>query len=161
MRQLFTRLLSNWFAREYNRRIESALALHLRGEARTDGLALKRAHSRLAVQWSARHIHPWDSGSVSAEERAALFVKQALADADAALSRVFSLLPQLDSIELRVFHPDSDHTIMNGVVSRASFATHRPLSNRMWLSQLGVQFRLNGDRFEPLEFRRDDLSETA
>ncbi len=160
MRKLLTGIIRNWFARVCKRRMENALGLHLRGEGRTDGLRLEHAHSRLEIVWLARAIHPWD-GDDTAEERAHLFVNQTLTDTDTALSRLFALLPHIDSVDLRIVDPVSGQTIMTGLIFRASLALNRPLSNRMWLGQLGVHFRLTGNRFEPLEFSKAEICRTA
>jgi hypothetical protein len=117
-----------------------------------------RAH--LEVEWRARDIHPWDR-AIPAEERAALFVKQTFADTDAALSRLFGTLPHIDSVELRVLDAKSEQAIMSGLVYRSSLAMRRPLSDRMWLGQLGISFRLSGNRFEPLPLSRSEISRTA
>jgi hypothetical protein len=160
MRKLLTGILRNCFARICKRKMENALGLHLRGEGRTDGLRLEHSHTRLEIMWRARAIHPWD-GDNTAEERAHLFVLQTLTDADAALSRLFTFLPQIDSVDLRVTDPLSGETIMRGLVFRASLASKRPRSDHMWLGQLGVQFRITGNRFEPLEFSKAEVYKTA
>jgi hypothetical protein len=151
-------MIRYWEGRIFERKISRALALHLRGESRSDGLTLNRKHTRLMLEWRARDIHPWDR-AVCPENRSALFVQQCFADTGAALSRLFEQLPQSDSIHVRVLHPHSDAVIMAGVVSRASLKTTRPLSDRIWLGQIGLCFRLSGDCFEPLRLESDrDLS---
>jgi hypothetical protein len=77
--------------------IENALALQRRGEVRGDGLTLTQVSHHLEIEWRAREIHPWDRVSES-EERELLFSEQSVADTDAALSRLFDKLPELDVI---------------------------------------------------------------
>lgn len=134
----------------FERRIQRALALNRRGEVRSDGLLLSRAYTHLKLEWRARPIHPWDR-MASVEKQRALFVKQCFADAGAALSRLFEQLPEVDSIDVCIREPRSNAVIMAGVVSRSTLQAARPLSDRMWIGQLGLRFHLNGDRFEPLE----------
>lgn len=106
------------------KRIEYALALHRRGEARPDGLTLIRAFhhlpsEHLEIEWRARDIHPWDRGCGSAKYDR-LFTEQALADTDAALSRLFKEFPGIGAIEFRVIHPGSDVRILASKVERST-----------------------------------------
>lgn len=161
MWQLLSAVLRHWDALLFKRRIERALALHLRGEVRTDGLKLNRKHARLELEWQAREIHPWDR-TISTAKRNALFVKQCLADADAVLRRLFEELPHIDSIAMCVRDPHSNAVIMEGLVLSSSLQIPRPLSDRMWLAQIGLRFRLSDDSFEPLELEREgDFHPTA
>src|SRR5579864_776789 len=73
----------------YKHDIERALALHLRGEVRSDGLNPTSLATHLEIEWRARDIHPWDRGLLSPAQRAAAFVKQSLADTEAAIYRLF------------------------------------------------------------------------
>jgi hypothetical protein len=86
------------------RRIERALALHVRGEVRSDGLKLWRLSNRLEIEWRARDIHPWDRHDPP-DKRASLFVRQSLADTESAITRLFQALPQVDMIALTVWSP--------------------------------------------------------
>lgn len=83
---------------------KNALALHRRGEVRRDGLTLVQASHRLEIEWRARDIHPCDRGCKGAEYELE-FTEQSLADTEAALSRLFKELPEIDVIEFRVIHP--------------------------------------------------------
>jgi hypothetical protein len=98
--------------------IQEGLALHHRGEVRGDGLTLTQASHHLEIEWRARDIHPWDRASGSGE-REFLFAEQAIADTDAALSRLFNELPEVDVIKFRVTQPDSDQRIFAGTVERS------------------------------------------
>jgi hypothetical protein len=136
--------------------IQDALSLHRRGEERRDGLTLTQASHRLEIEWRARDIHPWDRDS-EPEERELLFTEQSIADADAALSRLFNKLPEIDVIEFGVTHPDSHQRILAGTVERAArMPGTRGLSPRTRLWHRGVSttilailaFRLvSGDHF--------------
>ena len=98
------RLFDQWRCR---RNVRRALALHLRGEARRDGLTLLRVRNRLEIRWRSRDIHPWDS-DVPPERRAQLYHEQLVADTEAAIVRLFQRLPQIDRIDLQVLEPTSD-----------------------------------------------------
>ena len=99
--------------------IQESLALHHRGEVRRDGLSLNRASHHLEIEWRARDIHPWDRTD-DTEIKDSLFAEQSAADADAVLSRLFKALPEIDVIEFRVIHPDSNARILAGTVERAA-----------------------------------------
>src|SRR2546425_83344 len=116
--------------------IGRSLALHLRGEARSDGLTLIRVRNRLELRWRARDIHPWDA---QASNKAQLFGEQLLSDTEAVILRLFKALPQVDMIDLKVFVPTSETVIMAGVVNRSDLEAARNLmSVRMRLQQMGV-----------------------
>jgi hypothetical protein len=117
--------------------IGDALALHRRGEVRRDGLTLTSTSHRLEIEWRARDIHPWDRATESGE-REALFARQSIADTDAALSRLFNELPEVDVIEFRVIHPDSGQRILAGAVERSVRPSSPGLSVRTRLWQRGV-----------------------
>ena len=133
------------------RRIENVLRRIGRGEVRRDGLQLDKVSHRLEIQWRARDIHAWDR-DLPFERRALIFVEQTLADTEAVINGLFESLPQVDVIDLAVLEPESDHTMMAGTVSRSVATDHRRLlSIKMRLSELGVQYRLAGSRFEALD----------
>jgi hypothetical protein len=118
-----------------------ALALHLRGEARPDGLQLIRVRNRLEIRWRSRHIHPWDRDE-RPERQTELFHDQLIADTEAAILRLFQALPHIDWIDLQVLEPDSDSVVLSGTVHRTALgAVRKLLSVRMRLRQLGVEFR--------------------
>lgn len=122
--------------------IERALALHRRGEARSDGLTLAVVSHHLEIEWCARNIHPWDR-DCSLREREDRFTEQLFADTDAALSRLFNALPDVDVIEFKVLHPDSRERILAGTVSRtASVPKNRKASSRTRLWHRGVMVSL-------------------
>ncbi len=155
--------LSSWLrgleTRRFNRRVQAALKLHMRGEVRSDGLPLKSAQSSLHLEWRARDIHPWDK-TLRAKNFAAQFVNQAITDTVAVLSRLFATLPHVDVIAIGVYDPSSDRMIMSGEVLRADISASRPVSDRMWLSQLGVSFYIVDNCFQPLS-RDGDLSHSG
>jgi len=141
---IFKNLLRRLYLHDHRRGIESALALHHRGEVRTDGLTLMRSTHRLEIEWRAREIHPWDRGSEHVEGDPQ-FVEQSLSDTDAALSRLFIALPEVDVIDFRVVHPGSDACILAGTVERtAPVPSTRRLSPRTRLWHRGVTAMLVG-----------------
>ena len=143
----------------YQRDIERALALYLRGEVRRDGLEGVNLTTQLQIEWRARDIHPWDRGLLSPAQRAAAFVEQSLADTEAAVRRLFDALPQVDVIALRVLDRTSDTVIISGTVSRpAASARDESLSIGMRLLYLGLTYHSAGSQFEPLA---DDRSGPA
>ncbi len=77
----------------------------MRGEVRSDGLSLNHLRNRLEIEWRAREIHPWDR-DLPAIRVAQLFAEQCLDDANAALERLFSSLPEIAVIEFKVIEPE-------------------------------------------------------
>ncbi len=124
----------------YRRRIEQALNLERRGEARKDGLQLCAMRHRLEIRWQARNVHPWDR-HLPRDVRHARFIEQALMDTEAAIARLFEASPELDVMDLCVTHPESDATMLSGTVQRSDFqnAGSSP-SVRMRLMEMGVMF---------------------
>jgi hypothetical protein len=123
------------------KRIQNALALNRAGEARPDGLTLIRASHNLQIEWRARDIHPWDRNSRTSEsmEHELLFMEQAIADTDAALSRLFRDLPEVDVIKFSVVHPHSQERMLEGTVERATrVPSGRGLSARTRLWYRGI-----------------------
>lgn len=156
MRKSLSTLLCKMDSSRYRRGIEHALALNLRGEVREDGLTLSRVLSRLEIEWYARDIHPWDRDrDLSWEDRAYKFVQQCLSDTEAAISRLFARLPQLDTIDVRVLEPKSQRLIIAGTVSRSELEKNESLSVGMRLMLSGITFRLSGWNFDVLGLRDD------
>lgn len=136
----------------YKRSIERALALHLRGEVRRDGLTPTTSTTHLDIEWCARDIHPWDRGLLSSAQRAAAFVEQSLADTEAAIYRLFEALPQVDVLTVRVFDQTSEHLIISGTVPRpVTSARDEKLSIGMRLMYLGLTYHSAGSLFEALD----------
>jgi hypothetical protein len=130
--------------------IEWALALHRRGEVRSDGLKAIRVSNHLEIEWTARKIHPWDRGQ--RWDSGFAFVDQTLADTDAAVTRLFEALPLVDAIMLRIFDPASGAAIVAGTVYRSAISdVNRNVSLRMRLNRWGLKFRSTGLSLEPLE----------
>jgi len=136
----------------YKHNINRALALHLRGEVRSDGLLLKTVCNRLEIQWSARDIHPWDR-YLPPEIKMPLLAEQSLTDTEAAITRLFDALPEVDVIDLTVVEPESEAMILSGTVHRSTLSTARRdlLSVGMRLMDLGVRYRFQGAHFESRE----------
>jgi hypothetical protein len=126
----------------YHRRIKRALGLHLRGEARRDGLTLDNVSNHLEIRWRARDIHPWDRHLAGCESDV-MFAEQALDDTEAAVFRLFERLPEVDVIELSVLEPGSEILIAAGTVHRSDLDEARPhlLSVGMRLREVGVRYR--------------------
>ena len=133
----------------HERKIKRALTLNQRSDMRSDGLKLKNVCNRLEIEWCARDIHPWDRHDPP-ETRASLFVRQCLNDTDAAITRLFETLPQVDVIAVRVLEPATEEVIVAGTVRRAAPAPDTVLSAGMRLRQRGVTYHSDGWRFEPL-----------
>jgi hypothetical protein len=128
----------------YRSRVKQALKLKQRGGVREDGLNLSDLQHRLEVRWHARDVHPWDR-HLPREKRRAAFIGQALTDTEAAISRLFESLPEVDVINLKVMEPETDSILLSGEVLRYDFHHVRPSpSVRMRLTEIGVSF-------EPLE----------
>jgi hypothetical protein len=140
MLQLLETFLAKFGAYCYKRGVRRALALHLRGEVRRDGLNLSEATTHLEIEWHAREIHPWDRGLLSPSQSAKAFVEQALADTEAAIYRLFSALCQVDTITLRVRELESERLIISGTVLRPeTLALDQELSIGMRLRYLGAR----------------------
>jgi hypothetical protein len=98
---------------------------------------------RLDIAWRTRDIHPWDRDDPP-EKKAALFVQQCLEDTDAAITRLFDTLPQVDIIHLKVLEGTSEKIIMAGTVHRSSSATSGPsVRMRLMGCHSGGMVRLN------------------
>jgi hypothetical protein len=148
LRPLFRKL----DAFRYQRNIEGALALHRRGEVRKDGLTAVSVATHLEIEWRARDLHPWDRPLLSRGEMAAAFVRQSLADTEAAVQRLFEALPQVDVLTLRVLDHASETVIISGSVARADVSNRdERLSIGMRLRYLGLTYHSAGSFFEPLE----------
>ncbi len=148
-------LLRKLDGHRYKHDIGRALALHLRGEARSDGLHPINITTQLQIEWRAPDVHPWDRGLLSPARRAAAFVEQSLADTEVSIHRLFEALPQVDVIALRVLDRTSETVIISGSVSRlAASARNEHLSIGMRLLYLGLTYHSAGSLFEPLEDHR-------
>ncbi len=145
----FTNAIQRLDTLRYRRGIQRALALYLRGEARRDGLKLKKLSNRLEIEWWARDVHPWDRDDPP-NRKGALLVRQSLADTEAAITRLFQTLPQVDAIALTVFDRNSESVIMAGTVYRFEADPGAELSVGMRLWKRGVKYHSDGWVFEPL-----------
>ncbi len=132
------------------RKIERALALHQRGEVRSDGLQLTSATTTLRIEWVARSVHPWDR-NLPADKSDRLFSHQCLDDTHAALGRLFAEIPVLDTIEVRVRRNLLHPPILLGTVERESFRSQHCSSTAMKLRAMGLSFRMSNLCLEELE----------
>jgi hypothetical protein len=132
-------------------KVVEALALHRRGEARTDDLQLMDLGVRMQVRWRAREIHPWDRDLPPARAVRKLS-QQCLSDTEAALERLFEACPEVDVIEVEVVEPNADgeRRVMFGTVRRDEFAQWHPLSTDMRLRLVGLHYRLVDEHLELL-----------
>jgi hypothetical protein len=152
MLQILEALFRKMDGRRYKRNIRRALALHLRGEVRADGLTPIRVATHFDIEWHARDVHPWDRGLLSPAQRAEAFVQQSLTDTEAAICRLFEALPQVDVLAVKVLDRRSESVIISGSVSRLDFAARdEQLSMGMRLRYLGLVFHSSGLLFEPIE----------
>src|SRR5580658_4820745 len=99
-----------------------ALKLSPRGGVRNDVLVLsklsKESDQELQLEWLARDVHPWDR-DLPAPHQAELFCQQALQDTEAAILRLFRLLPDIAQVNFRVLDPHaSRRVIITGNVER-------------------------------------------
>ncbi len=134
-------LLQRYNLWRWRRAVLDALALHRRGEARSDGLTLVSACESIEICWRARAAHPWDRHP-DAGEHASAFSAQALEDTEAALLRLFEAMPGAESIEFKVLDRDCDLPIIEGRVSRGDFqeTISSPIQSvRMRLKHLGIR----------------------
>jgi hypothetical protein len=149
--RFLARLSAGLRVRWLRRSIDQALALN-RAEVRPDGLCAEGITLRLAISWRARNLHPWDR-DLGGERKALRVVEQTFADTQAALERLFILLPEVDVIDLKVLETDAGKrgTLLSGSVSRSDFETWRPSSIAMRLRLLGVNYNLVNSRLEPID----------
>jgi hypothetical protein len=143
------RLRTRFARRRLARRVEWALTLGRRRGGRADGLSPVSVRNRLAIEWHARDVHPWDR-DLPVGQTAERFVQQCFEDVDAAIGRLFSALPQVDQIELKVIHKSTGKLIMQGTVTRQDAVKTRAASVRMRLRFMGISYRLSGPHFEGL-----------
>jgi hypothetical protein len=147
---LASRVSDFYKAHVFWRKVERALALKKRGGVRSDSLRLTAAKTTLQIEWLARALHPWDRDmpEARAEPR---FSQQCLSDANTAIDRLFSEIPVLDEIEIRVRRDPSRPPILAGTVRRDSLNTRHHLSIGMRLRAIGITFRMQNLRLEELE----------
>jgi hypothetical protein len=144
--------LRKWDSRRYQRNVKRALALHLRGEVRRDGLTPIGVTTHVDIQWHARDIHPWDHDLLSQTQRALAYVQQSLSDTEAAICRLFEALPQVDVVTVKVLDRTEERVIISGSVSRLDFAARdEHFAIGMRLLYLGLSYHSSGDLFEPIE----------
>jgi hypothetical protein len=149
-RKLFSALSNLYSVQIFWGKIHRALALHNRGEVRSDGLLLTSARTRLQIEWIARDVHPWNR-DLPSDQIEALFSEQCLADTSAAISRLFNEVPVLDSIELTVRRNPGEAPILAGTVYRKDLRENGHASIGMRLRTLGLRFKMSSTRLEPVE----------
>jgi len=162
MRSLLRKVRAGWKLRRLRSLLDSALALHHRGEVRTDSLSLVDYSMKLTVTWRARHIHPWDR-DLAEELIASRLVDQTLHDAEDAVERIFSAFPEAGSLDVSVFEcdPESNRVIMSGLVMRSELGRSVAASIGMRLRMLGINYRLVNQRFEAIATGQLPLQPTS
>jgi len=130
--------------------VTRALALTPRGFIRHDVPRLNKLSAQLRVEWLTRDIHPWDR-VLPLRRRAELFRDQASRDTDAAISRLFQILPDLDAIEIRVLEPHSpNRLVFAGTVVREDVLAARPVASPgMRLKLMGIRSHTTDGHLEP------------
>src|SRR5215831_10427610 len=115
-------------------------------------LQICRITGQLDVEWRARDLDPWDR-DLPLERRSDLFQTQTIMDTDNAVARLFSLVPEVDTITIQVRSPQSDgSTILAGTISRTSHAACRAVpSPRMRLKMMGIRGDVTYERLGRLQ----------
>jgi hypothetical protein len=121
--------------------VKKALSLPPRGFVPRDVLVLTNLAAQLQLEWETRDIHPWDR-NLPEDWQAALFREQALHDTDAAVTRLFRVLPEIDVIDIRVLAPRApNRLLLAGTVGRQDLVDARPLASPgMRLAVMGVRY---------------------
>jgi len=134
------------------RMVTGALALTPRGFVPRDVLVLGELSARLRLEWRTRDLHPWDR-DLPAARRAERFRDQALTDTDAAIERLFRILPEMDAIEIRVLEPRAPHgLIFAGTVAREDLLATRAISSpAMRLRMMGIRCQTKHGHLQPLD----------
>jgi hypothetical protein len=141
--------LASKISRLYSQRIffakiHRAMALHWRGEVRSDGLRLTAARTVLQIEWLARDLHPWDRDLPRARAQRE-FSAQCFDDTDAALTRLFNEIPVLDAIQVCIRREAADAPLLTGTVEREDFERNDPSPAAMKLRRFGLKFRMNNE----------------
>jgi hypothetical protein len=138
------------------RMARKALKLAPRGGVRGDVLILNKlslvADDELRLEWWAREAHPWDRDLPSLRQ-SELFCQQALRDTEAALRRLFQMIPYVEQIDFQVLERNvSNPVILAGNVERTDViaASYSP-SIKMRMITMGVRFLMVGGHLEPLD----------
>lgn len=100
-------------------------------------------------EWIAREVHPWDRHR-PAKSVQKLYTKQCLTDTHSAIARLFHELPEVETLELRVFGSALESLLMAGIVHRKDLKRAVYNSPAMNLKSLGMSFKLNDWRLEPM-----------
>jgi hypothetical protein len=110
-------------------------------------MQLCRVTGQLEIEWHARGLHPWDD-DLPFEQRSQLLRAQTIEDTDVAVARLFRVLPEVETIAIRVRGPESGGgVILAGTVNRASVAAcSRVRSPHMRLKIMGVRYEIANDQ---------------
>lgn len=126
--------------------VERALRLPPRSGIRWDTLHVHHVSGHLEVEWQARNVHPWDR-VLSHERQVESFGNQTFIDTEHAVTRLFNMLPEVDSVTVRVMAPAvTERPIMTGTVHRRDLITARSgTSVRMRLWRWGLRYQEDQD----------------
>jgi hypothetical protein len=143
-------LITRRAERRLRRVVMKALALTPRGLIPRDALMLTNLSGQLQVEWLTRDIPPLDR-ILPADRQAVLFCEQALNDTDAAVVRLFRMLPEINAIDLRVLAPHApNRLLLAGTVGREDVVVTRSISAPgMRLKIMGVQYHVRDGQLEP------------
>lgn len=124
--------------------VTKALRLTPRGFIPNDVLVLTKLSGQLQVEWLARDIHRWDRRSPASRD-GRLFRDQTAGDTDTTIVRFFEMLPDIDTIDVRVCEPRApNRPILAGTVVRQdALASRSLLSPRMRLSMMGLRWLID------------------
>jgi hypothetical protein len=125
-------------------RLRNPLGVSTVGKTHRLGAGIRSAR---VIEWHARGVHPWDR-DLPAGQAAERFAQQCFEDVDAAIGRLFSALPQVDEIGLKVIHTATGEPIMQGTVTRQDAGHTKAASVRMKLTFIGISYRLSGSHLE-------------
>ena len=153
LKSTFIRLVSKvskiYSERIFFAKIQRAMALHWRGEARSDGLRLTAARTVLQLEWLARDLHPWDRDLPQARAHRE-FSAQCFDDTNAAITRLFDEIPVLDAIEVCIRREAEQSPLMTGTVEREDFERDDGAPAAMRLRRFGLKFRVSNEGLEPI-----------
>jgi hypothetical protein len=152
MRSLLRELRAAWKLRRVRKGLGNALALHRRGEVRSDGLVLLDASVKLTVSWRVRGIHPWDR-DLPEERIAVQLLDQTPHDTEAAVERIFAAFPEASTLKLNVLEndPGSNRVVITGAVDRSDVGRCDSSSIAMRVRMLGINYRVENQRLEVLK----------
>jgi hypothetical protein len=103
---------------------------------------VKECATRLEIEWFARELHPWDR-DLSPDQQAKMFVERAVVDTVAAIQQLFSDVPEIDGLNVRVWdRTPPGEPLLAGSISRVELEEcPEHCSPLMKLKSLGLVFQ--------------------